>query len=137
MMEINYYRKTVHVLYELFKNKQLSPFNEKDAWVDSIKNRLVKAILLEYPIPSIIIMENKICPDTGKCFYFVLDGFRCLKTIVDFIDNKLPLPDETKQFYQLDTEEQRNFWSFQVPVTEIRKQTKEIAIDIVKTFKAL
>ena len=59
-------------------------------WSDDKKSFLIDSILKNYPMPAIFLRP---CVDTnsGKTVYDVVDGKQRLETIVDFIENKIPL----------------------------------------------
>lgn len=59
----------------------LSPaFQRRNAWLGNRKSRLIESILIGYPIPQIVLAENKERPGT----YFVLDGKQRLLALRQF-----------------------------------------------------
>ncbi len=59
-------------------------------WSEDKKSFLIDSILKNYPMPAIFLRP---CVDTvtGKTVYDVVDGKQRLETIVDFIENRIPL----------------------------------------------
>ena len=59
----------------------LSPaFQRRNAWLGNRKSKLIESILIGYPIPQIVLAENKDRPGT----YFVLDGKQRLLALRQF-----------------------------------------------------
>ncbi len=59
----------------------LSPtFQRRNAWLGNRKSRLIESILIGYPIPQIVLAENRDRPGT----YFVLDGKQRLLALRQF-----------------------------------------------------
>jgi Protein of unknown function DUF262 len=62
------------------ENIQLNPrFQRRDAWNKTRKSRFIESIILGFPIPQIVLANNK---ERGK--YVVLDGKQRLLTILQF-----------------------------------------------------
>lgn len=63
----------------------LSPsFQRRNAWLANRKSKLIESIILEFPIPQIVLAEKKDKPG----FYFVLDGKQRLLTLRQFFADK-------------------------------------------------
>ena len=61
-------------------NIELNPrFQRRDAWSKIRKSRFIESIVLGFPIPQIVLANNK---ERGK--YIVLDGKQRLLTILQF-----------------------------------------------------
>lgn len=95
-----YSRKTTSITISLFYEQfQLSKYNldppyQRDAniWDEKQKSFLIDSILKNFPIPP-IFLEQKIESKTGKTNFDVIDGKQRLSTIIDFISNKIKLPE--------------------------------------------
>jgi hypothetical protein len=62
-------------------------FQRRNAWLGNRKSRLIESILIGYPIPQIVLAENKDRPGT----YFVLDGKQRLLALRQFfVDSNDP-----------------------------------------------
>ncbi len=59
-------------------------------WSEDKKSFLIDSIMKNYPVPAIFLRP---CVDTnsGKTVYDVVDGRQRLESIIDFIENKIPL----------------------------------------------
>ena len=101
MASNRYYRKstpiTISNFYEQYQlNKyRLDPPYQRDmnVWDIEQKSFLLDTIFKNFPIPP-IFLEQKINSDTGITNYDVIDGKQRLSTIIGFIDNEIPLPEE-------------------------------------------
>lgn len=63
----------------------LSPsFQRRNAWLANRKSKLIESIILEFPIPQIVLAEKRDKPG----FYFVLDGKQRLLTLRQFFADK-------------------------------------------------
>lgn len=100
MANNRYYRKstsiTISTFYEQFQldKYRLDPPYQRDlnVWSQEQKSFLMDTIFKNFPIPP-IFLEQKIDSETGITNYDVIDGKQRLSTIIDFIENKVPLPD--------------------------------------------
>lgn len=65
-------------------NIELNPkFQRRNAWTDSKRSKLIESIIMGYPVPEIVIAEDK----SKKRSYIVIDGKQRLLTLAGFIDN--------------------------------------------------
>jgi Protein of unknown function DUF262. len=86
---------TISILYEYY---QLSKYNfepeyqrDYNVWDTKQKSFLIDTIMKNFPMPP-IFLEQKIQKSTGLTKYDVIDGKQRLMTIVEFIENKIALP---------------------------------------------
>ncbi|WP_423462940.1 DUF262 domain-containing protein [Promicromonospora sp. MS192] len=59
-------------------------FQRRNAWLSNRKSKLIESIMLEFPIPQIVLAEKRNRPG----FYFVLDGKQRLLTLRQFFADK-------------------------------------------------
>lgn len=96
-------------------NIDLNPsFQRRDAWSEQEKSRLIESLMLGFPVPPIILAENK----QKKNSYLVIDGKQRLLSIRRFYSNV-----SEKEFKEKDLKEKDAF-----------KQLKLKGLDILKDF---
>lgn len=59
-------------------------------WSEEKKSFLIDSIMKNYPIPAIFLRPT-VDEDTGKTTYDIVDGKQRLETIIQFINDKIPL----------------------------------------------
>lgn len=99
MSKTRYYRKstsiTISTFYEQYQLKKyrMDPPYQRDfgVWTPEQKSFLMDTIYKNFPVPP-IFLEQIIDPETGITKYDVIDGKQRLSTIVEFIENKVCLP---------------------------------------------
>ena len=153
-----YYRKsttiTVSNFYEQYQLKKyrMDPPYQRDlnVWESSQKSFLMDTIFKNFPIPP-IFLEQKIDPNTGVTKYDVIDGKQRLSTIIEFIENKIALPqnfgkdmygncklngkyfNEIKDLAQSDEEVQAllaDFWAYSISVEYIENPDVKVVDSI-------
>lgn len=158
MSDKRYYRKsttiTISNFYEQYQLKKyrLDPPYQRDlnVWEEDQKSFLMDTIFKNFPIPP-IFLEQKIDSNTGVTKYDVIDGKQRLSTIIDFINNKIALPqefgkdaygnnklngkyfDEIKNMAQTDEEVRSflaNFWAYSISVEYIENPDVKIVDSI-------
>ena len=96
-------------------NIDLNPsFQRRDAWSEQEKSRLIESLMLGFPVPPIILAENK----KKKNSYLVIDGKQRLLSIRRFYSNV-----SEKEFKEKNLKEKDAF-----------KQLKLKGLDILKDF---
>ena len=96
-------------------NIDLNPsFQRRDAWSEQEKSRLIESLMLGFPVPPIILAENK----QKKNSYLVIDGKQRLLSIRRFYSNV-----SEKEFKEKNLKE-----------TDAFKQLKLKGLDILKDF---
>lgn len=145
---------------EFYDNYQANKYHldvgyqrESDIWSDDAKSFLIDSIMKNYPIPSILL--NPKLGATGKTEYDVVDGKQRLKTIIDFIENKIPLTSyfaddeifdketeelakqiEGKMFKDLQTKDKkydifvRQFWTYKLNLDMLYEDNYDIVSTI-------
>lgn len=87
---------TIETLFNLIKKGKvdLDPeMQRRDVWNAKKKSILIESIILNIPIPQIILAESKI----NKGTYFVIDGKQRLLSIMQFMSSGLDEEDEIKK----------------------------------------
>lgn len=99
MMKTKYDRKsttiTISIFYEqyMLKKYRFDPPYQRDnnVWDPKQKAFLIDTIMKNYPMPP-IYLEQKINKSKGITNYDVIDGKQRLNTIIEFIENKIEIP---------------------------------------------
>lgn len=90
-------KSTSLTISEFYDNYVLSKYRfdisyqrKSGVWSEDKKSFLIDSIMKNYPVPAIFLRP---CVDTnsGKTIYDVVDGRQRLESIIDFIENKIPL----------------------------------------------
>lgn len=83
-----------------WENNQLKKYNfsppyqrPDNVWTEEKKSFLIDSIMKNFPIPPIFLHQH-IDDETGKTIYDVIDGKQRLNAIVDFIENRINLPED-------------------------------------------
>ncbi len=98
-MKTRYDRKsttiTISIFYEqyMLKKYRFDPPYQRDCnvWDSKQKAFLIDSIMKNYPMPP-IYLEQKINKSKGTTTYDVIDGKQRLGTIIEFIENKIEIP---------------------------------------------
>lgn len=78
---------TIGTFYDQIEqgNIELNPgFQRRNAWDDEKRGKLIESILKSYPVPEIVLAEDK----KNKGFFVVIDGKQRLLTIAGFINHQ-------------------------------------------------
>src|SRR5688572_18073349 len=113
--------QTISWFWDIYQRTLLDldpPYQRRSVWNQSFKDYFIETVLLEYPAPAIFLYEE-ITPD-GRSTYHVVDGKQRLMTIVEFIQGRFPVYDESAlqqfrglTFQSLDPETKKRFWAYQ------------------------
>lgn len=99
---------TISEFYGYWQEKKIKPNvgyqRESGIWDDAAKSYLIDSIMKNFPMPSIFL--NPKVDDNGITIYEVVDGKQRLQTIIDFIENKIPLTNdfENEEIFDEETE---------------------------------
>ena len=107
------------------ENLEISPeFQRRAVWMDRERSYLIDTIVSGLPFPEIYI-QVMTDPETGSQKHVVVDGQQRTTSILMFIDNKIPLPQNSvhngRYFRDLSTEDKQAFWDYKVVVRSLRK----------------
>ncbi len=80
--------------YELGKYNFSPPYQRRSLWTEEKKSFLIDSIIKNFPIPP-IFLHQKIDDATGKTSYDVIDGKQRLTALIEFIEGKIPVTDES------------------------------------------
>ena len=109
-----------------------APYQRGDVWGTKRRVNLIRSVLLEVPIPSIIINDRGSADWSDDYRVAVIDGRQRITTLLRFIDGQLRVPgawfgvdSETVSYSDLSISEQRRFRQTPVAVSEGRLATLE------------
>ena len=102
---------------------EISPkFQRRPVWLDRERSSLMETICSGLPFPEIYIHHDT-DPETGKERHIVVDGQQRITSILRFIDGEISLPNSDvwrgMDFRDLDAEQKRRFWNYQVVVRSL------------------
>ncbi|MXY08306.1 MAG: DUF262 domain-containing protein [Rhodothermaceae bacterium] len=113
-------------LVDLHINKQLDldpPYQRRSVWTRRDQQFFLDTIFRNYPSPAIFL--HKTITDDGRPTYHVVDGKQRTQTILNFIEDKLPISQDYgdsrlngKKWSQLEGEQslKQDFWNYQITV---------------------
>ena len=143
-------RRSIKDISTMFADGTLlvdNTYQRRSVWSEKDKVRLVETILLKLVIPVLFFWKAETDPETGKSITHIVDGQQRINAISSFIDNEFKLKpqfllDKTakerfgnKYFKDLDQEDKRAFWNYQLMVIDIDPEaTRE---DIITMFNRL
>lgn len=136
-MGINYSRseQKVQEIYRDFTSGSLiidESYQRRSVWIERDKIRLIETMLLGLIIPELYFWDAEIDADSGITITHIVDGQQRVKTIIDFINNKLKLQKEhlidtniknkfgDLYFKDLDEDTKKQIWSFNLSVIRIK-----------------
>ena len=143
-------RKTINEISTMFSDGSLvvdNTYQRRSVWSEKDKIRLVETILLKLIIPVLFFWKAETDPETGISTTHIVDGQQRIKAIYSFIENEFKLKPQylldkaarekygNKYFRDLDQEDKKAFWNYQLMVIDIDPQaTRE---DIITMFNRL
>lgn len=130
---------------QFFENHKLGKYNydpdcqRLSVWNDGKKSFLIDSILKNFPIPPIFLRQI-IDSDTGITKYEVIDGKQRLQSIVSYIENNIPLPNDFGSgefgneelnglyFKDLDKypEYKRSFWKYSISIEYLYTESSNV-----------
>lgn len=127
-------RKSIKEISSMFEETSLivdDTYQRRSVWSEKDKIRLVETVLLNLIIPVLFFWKADTDPETGASITHIVDGQQRIKAICSFINNEFKLKpqfllDETakekysnKYFRDLDAEDKKSFWNYQLMVIDI------------------
>ncbi|WP_137137380.1 MULTISPECIES: DUF262 domain-containing protein [Pseudomonas] len=108
------------------------PYQRRSVWSPRDKRFFIDTILNNYPAPPVFL--HKTLDESGRATYHVVDGKQRLKTIIDFTNNKIRVPDDfsditlqKKRWKDLDKSARERFWNY-VLIVEMLPEVSDAAI---------
>lgn len=108
------------------------PYQRRSVWSPRDKRFFIDTILNNYPAPPVFL--HKTLDESGRATYHVVDGKQRLKTIIDFTNNKIRIPDDfsditlqKKRWKELDKVARDRFWNY-VLIVEMLPEVSDAAI---------
>lgn len=80
-------------LYRQYRTEKLivnRRYQRKLVWAKQEKAALIESVLLEYPIPLILLAEVEL-PDESETAYEIIDGMQRLNALFSFVENEFPV----------------------------------------------
>lgn len=123
-------------LIDLQRNNQLNlnpPYQRRSVWTRKDKQFFLDSIFRNYPSPAIFL--HKTINESGQATYHVVDGKQRTETILDFVDNKLPMAMDYgdsrldgKKWIDLQGEPElkKQFWNYQITIEMIDVETTSV-----------
>jgi len=110
--------------YDLHEKKQLNldpPYQRRSVWSPRDKRFFIDTILNNYPVPPVFL--HKTLDEKGRATYHVVDGKQRIKTIIEFVNNKIRIPDnfsditlQKKKWNDLNKAQRDQFWNYEIVV---------------------
>lgn len=104
---------------------EISPkFQRRAVWMEKERSLLLETLLNQLPFPEVYV-HVETDANTGKQNYAVVDGQQRITSILMFLNNEFPLPNNDpwrgKYFRELDDVIKQRFWSYQIVVRSLRR----------------
>ena len=120
---------------DLNEKEQLNldpPYQRRSVWSPKDKRFFIDTIMNNYPAPPVFL--HKTLDDNGRPTYHVVDGKQRLKTIIEFSQNRIRIPDDfsdiklqKKRWKDLDRASRECFWNYAL-IVEMLPDINEAAI---------
>ena len=127
-------RKSIKEISSMFEEASLifdDTYQRRSVWSEKDKIRLVETVLLNLIIPVLFLWKADTDPETGASITHIVDGQQRVKAICSFINNEFKLKPQflldemakkkysNKYFRDLDAEDKKSFWNYQLMVIDI------------------
>lgn len=143
-------RKSIKDISKMFEEKTLivdESYQRRSVWGEKDKVRLVETVLLNLIIPVLFFWKADTDAETGESITHIVDGQQRIKALCSFVNNDFKLKTQflldksakekygNKYFKDLESEDKKNFWLYQLMVIDIDPSaTRE---DIITMFNRL
>lgn len=143
-------RKSIKEISSMFEDASLivdDTYQRRSVWSEKDKIRLIETVLLNLIIPVLFFWKADTDPDTGASITHIVDGQQRIKAICSFINNEFKLKPQflldssakekyaNKFFRDLDSEDKKSFWNYQLMVIDIDPAATRS--DIITMFNRL
>jgi len=143
-------RKSIKEISSMFESESLivdESYQRRSVWSEKDKIRLIETVLLNLIIPVLFFWKADTDPDTGSSITHIVDGQQRIKAICAYINNEFKLKPQylldatakekyaNKFFRDLESEEKKAFWNYQLMVIDIDPTANRS--DIVTMFNRL
>lgn len=122
-------------------------YQRRSVWGEKDKIRLVETVLLKLVIPVLFFWKAETDPETGASITHIVDGQQRIKAICSYINNEFKLKPQflldssargkysNKFFKDLEPEDKKAFWNYQLMVIDIDPAATRA--DIITMFNRL
>ena len=122
-------------------------YQRRSVWSEKDKIRLVETILLNLIIPVLFFWKAETDPETGASITHIVDGQQRIKAICSYVNNEFKLKPQAlldaaakekyanKYFKDLDPDDKKLFWNYQLMVIDIDPAATRA--DIITMFNRL
>lgn len=143
-------RKSIKEISSMFVKSELTvdeTYQRRSVWGEKDKIRLIETILMNLVIPVLFFWKADTNPDTGESITHIVDGQQRIKAICSFINNEFKLKSQyllddsikakyaNKYFKDLEDEDKKAFWNYQLMVIDIDPLANRS--DIITMFNRL
>lgn len=150
MFNFNDNRKSIKEITTMFQEGSLivdDTYQRRSVWSEKDKIRLVETVLLRLIIPVLFFWKADTDPETGLSTTHIVDGQQRIKAICSFANNEFKLKPQcllddsakekyaNKYFRDLDVEDKKAFWNYQLMVIDIDPAATRT--DIITMFNRL
>ena len=127
-------RKSIKDISKMFEEKTLivdESYQRRSVWGEKDKVRLVETVLLNLIIPVLFFWKADTDAETGESITHIVDGQQRIKALCSFVNNDFKLKTQflldksakekygNKYFKDLESEDKKNFWLYQLMVIDI------------------
>lgn len=143
-------RKSIKEITTMFEQERLivdETYQRRSVWNEKDKIRLIETVLLNLVIPVLFFWKAETDPETGESITHIVDGQQRIKAICSYINNEFRLKPQAlldpntkekyanKYFKELDSEEKKSFWNYQLMIIDIDPAATRS--DIITMFNRL
>lgn len=143
-------RKSIKEISSMFESESLTvdnTYQRRSVWGEKDKIRLIETVLLNLIIPVLFFWKADTDPDTGASITHIVDGQQRIKAICSYINNEFKLKPQfllddsakekyaNKFFKDLENEDKKAFWNYQLMVIDIDPTANRS--DIITMFNRL
>lgn len=127
-------RKSIKDITSMFNEGSLvvdETYQRRSVWSEKDKIRLIETILLKLIIPELFFWKAETDPETGASITHIVDGQQRIKAICSYANNEFKLKPQflldasakvkyaNKFFKNLEPDEKKSFWNYQLMVIDI------------------